>query len=134
MDEQETIKRILGYKNIAVVGLSSKPERPSYGVAAYMQRHGYNIIPVNPTETEVLGQKCYPTLADIPPEIEVDVVDVFRKSDLTPPVVDEAIARGAKAVWLQLGIANAEAYQKAETAGLLYVENKCLKIEHAYYR
>ncbi len=134
MDEQETIKRILGYKNIAVVGLSSKPERPSYGVAAYMQRHGYNIIPVNPTETEVLGQKCYPTLADIPPEIEVDVVDVFRKSDLTPPLVDEAIARGAKAIWLQLGIANAEARQKAEAAGLLYVENKCLKIEHAYYR
>jgi uncharacterized protein len=134
VDEQETIKRILGYKNIAVVGLSSKPERPSYGVAAYMQRHGYNIIPVNPTETEVLGQKCYPSLADIPADIEVDLVDVFRRSELTPPVVDAAIARGAKAVWLQLGIANEEARQKAEAAGLLYVENKCLKIEHAYYR
>ena len=134
MNEQNTIKQMLGYKNIAVVGLSSKPERPSYGVAAYMQRHGYNIIPVNPTETEVLGQKCYPTLADIPADIEIDVVDVFRKSDQTPPVVDEAIARGAKAVWLQLGIANDEARQKAEAAGLLYVENKCIKIEHAYYR
>ncbi len=134
MNEQETIKKILGYKNIAVVGLSSRPERPSYGVAAYMQRHGYNIIPVNPTETEVLGQKCYPSLADIPADIEVDIVDVFRKADQTPPVVDEAIARGAKAVWLQLGIANEAARQKSEAAGLLYVEDRCIKIEHAYYR
>lgn len=134
MNEEMTIKQILGYKNIAVVGLSSKPERPSYGVAAYMQRHGYNIIPVNPTEDEVLGQKCYPSLADIPPEIEIDVVDVFRRAEQTPPVIDEAIARGAKAVWLQLGITNAEARAKAEAAGLLYIENKCIKIEHAYYR
>jgi predicted CoA-binding protein len=134
VNEEITIKQILGYKNIAVVGLSSKPERPSYGVAAYMQRHGYNIIPVNPTEEEVLGQKCYPSLTDIPSEIEIDVVDVFRRAEETPPVIDEAIARGVKAVWLQLGIANAEARQKAEAAGLLYVENKCIKIEHAYYR
>lgn len=133
-NEDDAIEQMLEMKNIAVVGLSSKRDRASYGVAAYMQRHGYRIIPVNPTEDEVLGETAYPTLADIPAEIEVDYVDVFRRSELTPPVVEDAIARGVKGVWLQLGIRNAEARRMAAEAGLLYVEDACLKIEHAHLR
>ena len=98
-------------KTIAVVGLSANPERASFGVTEYMQRASYRIIPVNPQETEVLGEKCYARLEDVPEKI--DIVDIFRKSADVPPVVDAAIAVGAKVVWMQLGIENAEAAEKA---------------------
>ncbi|MGB7844823.1 MAG: CoA-binding protein [Candidatus Acidiferrum sp.] len=115
-------------KTIAVVGLSSNPTRPSHEVAAYLQSVGYRIIPVNPNEREVLGQKSYARLEDIPDP--VDIVDVFRRSEDVPPVADSAIAIHAKALWFQQGIAHAAAAEKARTAGLLVVEDACLFIEH----
>ena len=116
---------------IAVVGLSSNPLRPSYEIAQFMQRHGYRIIPVNPQETEVLGEKCYARLEDIPEK--VDCVDVFRRSEFVPEIVDSAIAIGAKAVWLQIGVVHDEAIARAEAAGLLAVQDRCLLIEYKRY-
>lgn len=118
-------------KTIAVVGLSSKPLRPSYDVAAYMQRRGYRIIPVNPRETEVLGEKCYARLEDIPEP--VDCVDVFRRAEQCLEVAESAIRIGAKALWIQLDIHAPEAVQLAKDAGLLAVDNRCLFIEHRRY-
>jgi uncharacterized protein len=115
-------------KTIAVVGLSSNPMRPSFGVAQYLQSAGYRIIPVNPNETEVLGAKAYARLEDIPEKI--DLVDVFRRSEELPPVADSAINIGAKVLWLQLGIENSLASEKARVAGLIAVEDACLLVEH----
>ena len=114
---------------IAVVGLSSNEQRPSYRVAKYMMEHGYTIIPVNPAESEILGQKCYASLAEIPQK--VDIVDCFRKSVDIPPLAEAAIAIGAKTLWLQLEIINEAATQRASTAGLNVVQDLCIKIEHA---
>lgn len=133
MNQIETIKQILDEcQTIAVVGLSSNSIRPSHGVAAYMQRKGYKIIPVNPFETEVLGEKCYPTLADVPEKI--DLVDIFRRSEEAGKVVDEAIEIGAKAVWLQEGVIDYEAIKRAENAGLLVVMDLCWLKEHYRYK
>jgi uncharacterized protein len=115
-------------KTIAVVGLSSNPLRPSHEVAAYLQSVGYTIIPVNPNESEVLGQKSYARLEDVP--VAIDIVDVFRRPDHVPPVADSAMAVHAKALWLQQGITNAAAAAKAHAAGLLVVEDACLFVEH----
>ena len=115
-------------KVIAVVGLSDKPSRPSYDVSRYMQAHGYQIIPVNPSCTEILGEKCYPDLKSIP--VPVDMVNVFRKSEDCLPVAKDAVAIGAKSLWLQLGVINDEAHDFAQAHGLEVVMNKCLKIEH----
>ena|SRR5438105_314256 len=129
MNEVETIKRILDEcRTIAVVGLSSSPMRPSHGVASYMQRHGYRVIPVNPYESEVLGEHAYPALAAVPEKI--DLVNVFRRSDRAGNVVDEAIAIGAKAVWLQEGVIDREAAQHALASGLLVVMDRCWLKEH----
>lgn len=116
------------YKTIAVVGLSSNPMRPSFGVTEYMQGAGYRIIPVNPNETEVLGEKSYARLEDVPEKI--DIVNVFRRAEEVPPVVESAIRVGAKAVWMQLGIENEEAAEKARAAGLVLVEDACILVEH----
>ena len=115
-------------RTIAVVGLSPRPERPSYGVARYLIAMGYKVIPVNPTVDEVLGLKSYPDLQSIPEP--VDVVDIFRRSEHVPPIVEQAIAIGAKAVWMQLGVMHAEAAAQAEAAGLAVVMNRCMSIEH----
>jgi predicted CoA-binding protein len=115
-------------KTIAVVGLSSNPRRPSYEVAAYLQRVGYRIIPVNPNEMEVLGEKAYARLEDVPESI--DIVDVFRRAEEVPPVAESAIAVRAKVLWMQLGIANAEAAEKARGAGLIVIEDACMLVEH----
>jgi predicted CoA-binding protein len=115
-------------RTVAVVGLSSKPDRPSYKVANYLKEQGYNIIPVNPTEKEILGEPCYPVLASVPTSI--DVVDIFRRSDEVPPIVEEAIRIGAKAVWMQEGIINKEAANRARGAGLMVVMDKCMLKEH----
>lgn len=129
VNDPDTIKLILDEcRTIAVVGLSSNPRRPSHGVASYMQSHGYRIIPVNPNETEVLGQKAYPALADVPEKI--DLVDIFRRSDEAGTAVDEAIAVGAKGVWMQDGVIDKEAAQRALDAGLLVVMDRCWLRDH----
>ena len=115
-------------RTIAVVGLSSNPMRPSHEVSEYMQSAGYRIIPVNPNETEVLGEKSYARLEDVPEKI--DVVNIFRRSEHVPPVVESAIRAGAKVVWMQLGVENEEAAEKARAAGLTVVEDACILIEH----
>lgn len=130
MDDIPKLRRILrSAKTIAVVGLSAHWYRPSYFAAKYMQEHGYRIIPVNPTYDSVLGEKCYPRLQDIP--LPVDIVDCFRKSAEIASLADEAIAIGAKCLWMQLGVESSAAREKAEKAGLDVVENRCVKIEHA---
>ena len=117
-----------GCKAIAVVGLSSNGERASFAVAEYMQRMGYRIIPVNPQETEVLGEKSYARLEEVPEKVEF--VDIFRRAEDVPPVVDSAIAAGAKVVWMQLGIEHAVAAEKARAAGMIVVEDACVLVEH----
>ena len=116
-------------KTIAVVGLSSKPERASYQVAAYLQRRGYRIIPVNPRETQVLGEQAYATLRDVP--VAIDIVDVFRESSAVPEIVADTIAIGATVLWLQLDIHHAEAEAQAQAAGITVISDVCIKIAHA---
>ena len=115
-------------KTIAVVGLSSNPMRASHGVAEYLKGAGYRIIPVNPNETEVLGEKAYARLEDVPGP--VDIVDAFRRAEEVPAVAESAIRIGAKVLWMQLGIENAEAAERARAAGLVVVEDACLLVEH----
>jgi predicted CoA-binding protein len=130
MDDITKLRRILRTcRTVAVVGLSANWYRPSYFAAKYMQEHGYRIIPVNPMYAEVLGEKCYKSLRDIPDK--VDIVDCFRKSEEIGSLADDAIAIGARVLWMQLGVRNAAARQKAEAAGLEVVEDHCVKIEHA---
>ncbi|CAM3425509.1 CoA-binding protein [Polaromonas hydrogenivorans] len=117
-------------RTIAVVGLSPKPHRASFDVARYMQAAGYRIIPVNPNAAEVLGEKAYATLQEAARHEKIDLVNCFRNSEDIPPIVDEAIAIGATAVWMQLGIAHHEAAATAEAAGLLVVQDHCIKIDH----
>ena len=125
----EEIKDILTEsKTIAIVGLSQNPDRDSHKVARYLLRNGYKIVPVNPAYDEVLGEKSYPSVKDVP--FAIDIVDIFRKPDVIPGLVDEAIEKKAKTVWMQLGLSNNQAAQKATEAGLKVVQNKCLKIEH----
>ena len=133
INSSQTIRQILDEcKTIAVVGLSSNPMRPSNGVARYMQRAGYRVIPVNPNETVVLEEKAYGALADVP--LQIDLVDVFRRSSEAGTAVDEAIRVGAKAVWLQEGVIDQEAAQRALDAGLLVVMDRCWLKEHARLR
>jgi predicted CoA-binding protein len=130
MDDITTLRRILrDARTIAVVGLSAHWYRPSYFAAKYMQEHGFRVIPVNPAYDSVLGEKCYASLRDIP--VPVDVVDCFRKSAEIPALAEDAIAIGARVLWMQLGVENAQARRRAETAGLEVIENRCVKIEHA---
>jgi predicted CoA-binding protein len=126
--EDEELRLLLGdVRTVAVVGLSSKPNRPSHDVAAYLQRHGYRILPVNPNEDEVLGERAYPSLLDLPEDPAIDVVDVFRRSEETPAVARDAVAIGAKVLWLQEGIANEEAYRIASEAGLEVIMGVCIR-------
>ena len=130
VDDIAGLRRILAQsRTIAVVGLSANWYRPSFFAAKYMQDHGYRIVPVNPTYEEVLGERCYPTLAAIPGP--VDMVDCFRKSGEIPALAREAVAKGAKVLWMQLGIRNDEAARIATDAGLHVVMDRCMKIEHA---
>jgi hypothetical protein len=116
---------------IAVVGLSANQLRASYFVGYYLKRHGYQVIPVNPRETEILGEKCYPSLTDVP--VPVDVVNVFRAPDALPAIASEAVATGAGALWCQFGVINAEGAQIAEDGGLTVIMDRCIKVEHARY-
>ncbi len=134
----DVIPKILSMKTIAVVGLSKDPSRPSNDVANYLKSHGYRIVPVNPTIDEVLGERSYKSLLDLPDQVrgQIDVVDIFRRAEDVPPIVDQAIqlhntTGHPKAVWMQLGIVNEEAARKASESGLDVVMDRCMKIEHA---
>ncbi len=130
MADIPTLRRILKENHtIAVVGLSANWHRPSYFAAKYLLAHGYRVIPVNPRYQEVLGQRCYPSVSEIPEK--VDVVDIFRRAEDVPPLVEEAIAVGARVVWMQLGVVNEEAAARARQAGLDVVMDRCMKIEYA---
>ncbi len=115
-------------KTVAVVGVSHKEDRDSHKVARYLKEHGYTMIPVNPKYKEVLGEPCYPDLKSVP--VPIDIVDIFRNIEAIPAIVDEALDVGAKAVWMQLGLCHNESAEKARSAGLKVVMNKCIKIEH----
>ncbi|NOZ09227.1 MAG: CoA-binding protein [FCB group bacterium] len=123
-----TIEEILAMRTIAIVGLSPNPARPSHGVGLYLIANGYEVIPVNPGHTEILGLTSYPTLKDIP--VKVDIVDVFRKGEACLPIAKTAIEIGAKALWLQEGVRNDEAVKIASDAGLLTVQDRCILKEH----
>ena len=124
------MRKILELKNIAVVGMSNTEGRPANFVPKYLIENGYNVIPVNPTTTEVLGRKTYPKVSDVPGQ--VDIVDVFRRSEDVPPVVDDAIKKkGIKVIWMQSGIYNQEAERKAKENGIDVVYNRCMKVEHS---
>jgi len=128
MNEPETVGKILQMKTIAVVGLSDNPDRPSFRVARYLMENGYELVPVNPAINDWMGKKSYPDLPSVLQKI--DVVDVFRKSEAVPQIVEQAIKIGAKALWLQEGVVHDEAAGRAEEAGLLVVMDKCLMKEH----
>jgi len=128
LNEEKTIQKILQDSHtIAVVGLSNDPERPSYDVALFLQRRGYRVVPVNPNIPEVLGEPSYADLLSIP--VPVDVVDIFRRSEAVPPLVEQAIQIGAKAVWMQKGVRNEPAAERARAAGLLVVMDRCIMEE-----
>lgn len=129
MTDTNTLRRILlDNSTVAIVGLSAKWHRPSYFVAKYLLDHGFSVVPVNPNYDEVLGQKCYPDLASIPHS--VDIVDLFQRSQTAPGYARQAVAIGARVLWLQLGVTSVQARRIAEDANLGFVEDKCLKIEH----
>ncbi|MCZ6724495.1 MAG: CoA-binding protein [Gammaproteobacteria bacterium] len=130
MTDIVTLRRILStHKRVAMVGLSADWWRPSFFAAKYLLEHGFKVIPVNPKYQEILGQKCYPDLKSIP--TPVDIVDLFQKMERVPPFVDDAIEIGAKVVWMQLGIINRQAAQKALDSGLEVIMDRCMKIEYA---
>ena len=125
----DEIKKILSeYKVVAVVGISNKPDRDSFRVASFLKERGYKIVPVNPNYKDVLGEKCYPSLSSIP--FPIEIVDIFRKPDAVPPIADEAVKIGAKAVWMQIGIVNNEAAEKLIKNGIKVVMNKCMMAEY----
>ena len=126
--DADAIARMLGAGRIAVVGLSDDPSRPSYQIASYLISEGYEVVPVNPTHATVMGLKSYPTLKDVPGE--VDVVNVFRRPEFCADITRDAIAKGAKGVWLQSGVRNDEAKRLAQSAGLDYVQDRCIMVEH----
>jgi uncharacterized protein len=127
MTDDDVRSLLADAKVIAVVGASSKPHRPSFGVTAYLQANGYRIVPVNPNETEVFGERAYSSLTDIPSDVHVDVVDVFRRSEHTPEVARQAVEIGARALWLQEGIWNEEAAAIAKAGGLDVIMDACIK-------
>jgi len=128
--DDELRKILIKARTVAMVGASGNPERDSHGIMRQLQSVGYRVIPVNPRETEILGERAYPGLADIP--VHVDIVNVFRRSEDTPPVADEAVAIGARVFWLQSGISSEEAAARAKAGGLTVVMDLCIATEHAY--
>jgi predicted CoA-binding protein len=127
----ETVRRVLSEaRTVAVVGLSEKPERDSNGVARYLQAQGYRVIPVNPLLEEVLGERAYPSVTDIPSSMTVDLIDVFRRSEEVPSIMTEAIARHVPVVWTQLGVRNELAAEQGRRAGILVVEDECIMVRH----
>ena len=129
MNDTELTKLLRDAKTIAVVGLSNNPVRPSFGVSRFLQRQGYRIIPVNPNEKEVLGERAYASVKDVPDQI--DIINIFRRPARVPEVVDDAISKGARCIWMQEGVVNHEAAKKAEEAGMPVVMDRCILKEMA---
>lgn len=129
ISDDEIVEILRSPNTVAIVGISDKPDRDSFQVARYLQEQGYRVIPVNPMLETVLDQRCYRSLRDVPERI--DIVDIFRRSDAVPEIVDEAIEVGAKVVWMQLGVVHEEAAEKARQAGLQAVMNRCIKRDHS---
>jgi uncharacterized protein len=130
MKDEEMKDLMSRFKTVAVVGISPQPDRPSHVVASYLQSKGYRIIPVRPDGDRILGEKVYPRLSDIPIDVDVEIVDIFRKSEDVPPIVEEAIRKGAKVIWMQEGITNQDAEAAAKKSGLKVVMDRCMKKEH----
>jgi predicted CoA-binding protein len=133
MSPDQVKQILLDTKTIAVVGMSTRPERPSHDVPKYLKEHGYRIIPVNPSTTEILGEKAYPDLLAIPPDLKIDTVEIFLPSDQVPPIVEQAIQIGARVVWMQEGVRNESAAKRAEEAGLLVVQDRCMRAAHRFF-
>ena len=131
MSAADCLRILQSYRRIAMVGLSANPMRPSHFAAIYMLSKGYDIVPVNPREKHILGRACYPSVRDVPGAVEI--VDIFREPAAVPGVVEDAIAVGAKVVWMQLGVIHEEAAERARQAGLEVVMDRCVKIEHARF-
>ena len=127
-DEAAAVDRMLAAKRVAIVGMSDDANRPSHGIGSYLASHGYEVIPVNPTHTVVLGRKCYASLSDVPGKI--DLVNVFRRSQFCADVARQAIEIGAGGIWLQAGIRNEEAHRLADEAGIDFVQDRCIMVEH----
>ena len=130
MKDEDLREVLTSCKTVAVVGISAREDRPSYIVASYLKSKGYRMIPVRPNGDLILGEKVYHSLMEIPKEVKIDLVDIFRRSEDVPPIVEEAIQRGAKFVWMQEGVVHQEAGAKAEKAGLKVVMDRCMKKEH----
>jgi len=130
MKDEELREILTSCKTVAVVGISAREDRPSYIVASYLKSKGYRMIPVRPDGDLILGEKVYHSLMEIPKEVKIDVVDIFRRSEDAPPIVDQTIQQGAKVVWMQEGVVHQEAGAKAEKAGLKVVMDRCMKKEH----
>ena len=128
MDDETLRLALLSARTVAVVGLSDKPSRPSYGVASYLQSQGYRVIPVNPNVREVLGEQAYPDLISV--QDPVDMVNIFRRSDKVAPTVDEAITKGVQIIWMQVGVVDEEAAQRARDAGITVIMDRCAMVEH----
>ena len=124
---------LLQTRSIAVVGLSRNPARPSHEVAVYLQTHRYRIVPVNPHYDRILNEPCYPSLSDIPATLPIDMVNIFRRPEAVPAIVEEAIQTGAKTIWMQVGVIHPQAAERARQAGLTVVMDRCLMVEHQYY-
>lgn len=133
MSPDQVKQILLDTKTIAVVGMSSRADRPSHDVPKYMQAHGYRIIPINPNAQEILGEKAYPDLLAIPLEIQIDTVQIFLRSEEVPSVVQDAIKIGAKAIWMQEGIRNEQAAVRAEEAGLKVIQDRCMRAAHRFF-
>ena len=129
INDKELTALLKSAKNIAVVGLSNNPMRPSFGVSRFLQRQGYRVIPVNPNETQVLGEQAYPSVKDVPDQI--DIVNIFRRPARVPEVVDDALQKGAPVIWMQEGVVNHEAAKKAEAAGMTVIMDRCILKELA---
>ena len=128
MDDDKIRDILKRYKRVAVVGMSKDPLKDANRIPLYLRKEGYEVIPVNPTATEIVGMKAYPSLSAVP--FDFDIVDIFRPSDAVPPIVDEAIKTKAKVIWMQLGISNEKAAEKARAAGKIVIQNRCMMVEH----
>lgn len=133
MSPDQVKQILLDTRTIAVVGMSTHADRQSQLVPKYLQAHGYRIIPINPRADEILGEKAYPSLSAVPREIQIDTVEIFLRPEDVPPVVEEAIAIGARVIWMQEGIRNDEAAQRALDAGLQVVQDRCMRAAHRFF-